>query len=90
MTDYNGRLTDSRLAAERLMVFCDGMEAAGDVMTARKARRVARDTIWLVDQLQTEYSARVAMQRQRDQLRDSLRRGINPGAGLGWKDGPKA
>jgi hypothetical protein len=55
----------AELAAE-LIVFADGAEEAGLVAYAQRARVVARETIWLVDALEGERSARRAIQEARD------------------------
>lgn len=57
----------AELAAE-LIVFADGAEEAGLIVYAQRARVVARETLWLVDSLAAERSARVAMQEARDRL----------------------
>jgi hypothetical protein len=65
----------AELAAE-LILFADGLEAAGMVEYARRARVVARETIWLVQTLTAERSARKAIQKSRDSLlRDLVQRG---------------
>jgi hypothetical protein len=57
----------AQLAAE-LIVFADGAEEAGLVTYARRARVVARETLWLVDALEAERSVRRAVQEARDRL----------------------
>ncbi len=55
-------------AAAELIVFADGAEEAGMIRYAQRARSVARDTLWLVDELAAERSARQAVQTARDRL----------------------
>ncbi len=55
-------------AAAELLVFADGAEEAGMTAYARRARNVARDTLWLIDELAAERSARQALQTARDRL----------------------
>ncbi len=67
----NARVTreeQARLAAAELIVFADGAEEAGMIRYAQRARSVARDTLWLVDELAAERSARQALQTARDRL----------------------
>jgi hypothetical protein len=54
-------------AADRI-VFADGLEQGGFEDYAQRARVVARETIWLADELAAERSARKAIQEQRDRL----------------------
>ena len=54
--------------AQELITFADGAEEAGLVDYARRARNVARETLWLVDQLQAERDARKTIQAARDRL----------------------
>ena len=54
--------------ANELIVFADGAEEAGLVTYAQRARVVARETLWLVDALEAERSARRAIQEARDRL----------------------
>ena len=62
--------------AEQLIVFADGCEEAGLVTYARKARVVARETLWLVETLANERSARQAIQTQRDECLELLGKGV--------------
>ena len=54
--------------AAELIVFADGAEEAGLVDYARRARNVARETLWLVEMLDAERAARMAIQEARDRL----------------------
>ena len=74
------RLADAEAAARDLIAFADGVEDAGHPDLARRSRNVARYTLWLLDQLDAEHSARVAMQKARDQGLEILAR--HAGAGL--------
>lgn len=62
----------ARDAAE-LLTFSDGVE---EVMPglARRSRVSARDVLWLVDLVESERSARQAIQEQRDGLLEQLMR----------------
>ncbi len=55
-------------AAAELIVFADGAEEAGMIQYAQRARVTARDTLWLIDELAAERSARQALQTARDRL----------------------
>ena len=57
--------------ARELLVFADGIEDAGHPELARRSRVVARDTIWLVEQLEAERAARIRMTEDRDRWRDN-------------------
>ncbi len=59
-------------AAAELIVFADGAEEAGMIRYAQTARNVARDTLWLVDELAAERSSRQAIQRRCDTQQDIL------------------
>ena len=75
MTAATARLSRDQQAAQQaaeLIVFADGMEAVGYTDYAQRARVVARETIWLVDELEQERSARQAIQRQRDDALELL------------------
>jgi hypothetical protein len=62
--------TAAEQAAE-LILFADGFEIAFPDI-ARRARVVARETIWLVDMLQAERSARAALQTRCDTQQELL------------------
>ncbi len=55
-------------AAADLIVFADGLEQGGWGDYARRARCVARETIWLAQELEHERAARQAVQTARDRL----------------------
>ncbi len=59
-------------AARELIVFADGLEQGGWGDYARRARLVARDALWALDELAAERSARQAVQQARDRLMDML------------------
>jgi hypothetical protein len=70
-------LTDKAIGAARdLILFADGVQegAGGFPELARRARVAARDVLELAEQLDAERSARVAMQKARDEALDVLRR----------------
>ncbi len=58
MTDIPAEL------ASGYMVFCDGLEAAGQVDHARRGRVIAGHLIETLDALDAERSARVALQER--------------------------
>ena len=62
------RETQARTAARELIVFADGLEQGGWGDYARRARNVARDALWALDELEAERSARQAVQQARDRL----------------------
>ncbi len=53
--------------ARDLLVFAEGFDEAGHTGIARRSRVVARELLWALDALQAERSARVAIQKQRDE-----------------------
>lgn len=66
-----GRREDRAAAAaaraRELLLFADGAQDAGvQPQLCMRARAVARELIWAVDELASERSARIAMQKQRD------------------------
>lgn len=63
MIDIDG----ARKRAQEFLHFSDGFEDAGHPELARRSRVTARDVIDLAGQLEAERSARVAIQRARDQ-----------------------
>jgi hypothetical protein len=68
MTD--SRAFDAAGRARELILFADGAEEAGLAGYARRARHVARETLWLTEQLAAERSAREAATREVARLRD--------------------
>ena len=58
--------------ARELIVFADGMEAVGYTDYAQRARVVARETVWLVGELEAERSARRALQARCDTQQELL------------------
>ena len=52
--------------ATEMIVFADGLEEAGLVVYAQRARCVCRDILTIAGDLRAERSARVAIQKQRD------------------------
>ncbi len=65
-------MDDPEQRARDLIVFCDGLEHAGFQDFSQRARMVARDLLKAVHDLRMEQSARVAIQAERDRLRDML------------------
>lgn len=67
------RQTREARAAEEargLVVFADGLEDAGFVELARRARVVAAETLWLADELAGARAALAGMEADRDRWRD--------------------
>lgn len=58
--------------ARELLVFADGIEDAGHPDLARRSRNVARETLWLVETVANERSARKAIQQARDGMLQTL------------------
>lgn len=53
-------------------MFADGAEEAGSIMYARKARVVARETIWLAQELENAQSTNQALKQKTDRMDDIL------------------
>jgi hypothetical protein len=79
----NARLRDALDRAERelvqaeqrareLIVFCDGLEEAGQLVYAQRGRVVADDLLRISEQLRRERSARASIQIARDGLLTQL------------------
>jgi hypothetical protein len=60
--------------AKTLSVFADRLEEAGMAVYARRARDVARDTLQLLGELETERSARRQVQARAERLLSILAR----------------
>lgn len=58
--------------AEQLIVFADGAEEAGLTVYARRARVVARETIWLATELENARSTNRALKQKTDRMDDIL------------------
>lgn len=69
------RLAAAGESARELITFADGVEDAGHPDLARRSRNVARETLWLLDQLSAERSARRAFQTSHDRLLAKLMMG---------------
>ena len=65
-------MTDARQRAGTFVAFCDGAEEAGLVDYAQRGRMIARDLIEALDQLDSERSARRAMQERAERLEEIL------------------
>ena len=66
------RQTQAANLAQELILFADGAEEAGLTVYAQRARAVARETIWLADELEQERSLRQALQRRCDTQQELL------------------
>jgi hypothetical protein len=62
-------------AARELIAFADGAEEAGLVSYAQKSRAVARDLLSIAGELRAERSARIAIQKNCELLRDMVAAG---------------
>ena len=61
------RLADAREHAYDLILFADGVEEAGYPDLARRSRIVSRELLEIANDLDAERSARVAIQKARDE-----------------------
>jgi len=61
--------------AREFIVFCDGLEEAGQRVYAQRGRVVADDLLRIAGELRAERSARVAIQAERDRLREIVAAG---------------
>ena len=72
--DWMRLLDDAEQRARELIVFADGVEEAGLRVYSQRARVVADDLLRTAEQLRGERSARLAIQAERDRLRETLSR----------------
>jgi hypothetical protein len=68
----NERAASAARRARDLIVYADGVEEAGLENYARRARDVAREVIWLVEEVARERAARALIQERCDELRRLL------------------